>query len=150
MGRTAARAIESKLMADMMEDWLDALLANIAAGDFSVHNAAKWDPSSWPSTARGVGFLEAPRGALGHWMIIRDGKINNYQAVVPTTWNAGPKDGAGAMGAYEAALCDNHSLADHEQPLEIIRTVHSFDPCIACAVHVTDPDGKGGMEIRVG
>jgi hydrogenase large subunit len=149
MGRTAARAIESKLMADMMEDWLDALLANIAAGDYSVHNAAKWDPSSWPSTARGVGFLEAPRGALGHWMVIKDGKIDNYQAVVPTTWNAGPKDGAGAMGAYEAALCDNHSLADHEQPLEIIRTVHSFDPCIACAVHVTDPDGKGGMTIRV-
>jgi hydrogenase large subunit len=149
MGRTAARAIESKLAADMMEGWLDSLLANIAAGDLAVHDARKWEPSSWPSKAKGVGFMEAPRGALGHWIVIENGKIDNYQAVVPTTWNAGPKDGAGAMGAYEAALCDNHALAVQDQPLEIIRTVHSFDPCIACAVHVAGPDGGPGMEIVV-
>ena len=149
MGRTAARAIESKLAADMMEGWLDSLLANIAAGDLSVHDARKWDPATWPSRARGVGFMEAPRGALGHWIVIEDGKIANYQAVVPTTWNAGPKDGASVMGAYEAALCDNHALAVADQPLEIIRTVHSFDPCIACAVHVAGKGGGPGLDITV-
>jgi hydrogenase large subunit len=150
MGRTAARALEAKLLADRMEVWLDTLLANIAAGDLSVHNAAKWDPSSWPSYAKGVGFMEAPRGALAHWIVVRDGKIANYQAVVPSTWNAGPRCAGGLIGPYEAALMDRHQMADREKPLELIRTVHSFDPCLACAVHVAGENGGPGVTVNVG
>ena len=149
MGRTAARTLESKIIADQMMVWFDNLMANIKAGDLSVHNEAKWDPSTWPKTAKGVGFTEAPRGALAHWVIIKDKKIDNYQAVVPTTWNAGPRDKAGAIGPYEAALMDNHHLHDPKQPLEIQRTVHSFDPCLACAVHVADPDGEELVSINI-
>jgi len=149
MGRTAARTIESKLFADQMELWLDNLIANIKDGDQRVHNTAKWDPSTWPSVARGVGFMEAPRGALAHWIVIKDGVIDNYQAVVPSTWNAGPRDAEGGIGPYEAALMDAHTLHDPDKPLEIQRTVHSFDPCIACAVHVTDPNGNKRAQIRV-
>ena len=86
----------------------------------------------------GVGLMEAPRGGLSHWIVVDGGKISNYQAVVPSTWNAGPRDAQGQSGAYEAALQDNHTMANPEQPLEILRTIHSFDPCIACAVHVLD------------
>ncbi len=149
LGRTAARTLESKIIVDQMDGWLDALIANIDAGDVAVHNNEKWDPSTWPAQAQGVGFTEAPRGALAHWIVIKDGKIDNYQAVVPSTWNAGPRDGAGAIGPYEAALMDRHTLADPTQPLEIQRTVHSFDPCIACAVHVVDPNGEELSQIRV-
>ncbi len=95
LGRTAARTLESKLVADQMQSWLDALLANIKRGDLAVHNPELWEPSTWPKEARGVGFMEAPRGALAHWIVIKDGKIANYQAVVPSTWNAGPRDGSG-------------------------------------------------------
>jgi hydrogenase large subunit len=109
-----------------------------------------WDPSTWPGECKGVGFMEAPRGALAHyWIVIRDGRIDNYQAVVPSTWNAGPRDPSGQPGAYEAALMDNHELPIPEQPLEIQRTIHSFDPCIACAVHVTDPDGEELAQVQV-
>ncbi|MEZ5954751.1 MAG: nickel-dependent hydrogenase large subunit [Hyphomonas sp.] len=149
LGRTAARTLESKIVADQMEGWLNTLIANIKAGDVAVHNKEKWDPSTWPKEARGVGFMEAPRGALAHWIVIKDGKIDNYQAVVPSTWNAGPRDATGGIGPYEAALMDRHSLYDPKQPLEIQRTVHSFDPCIACAVHVVDPDGEELSSIRV-
>ena len=97
----------------------------------------------------GWGHTEAPRGALGHWIHIKDKKIFNYQAVVPSTWNAGPRDPSGQPGAYEAALMDNHELAIAEQPLEIQRTIHSFDPCIACAVHVNDPDGEELVQVKV-
>ncbi|MCG7945902.1 MAG: nickel-dependent hydrogenase large subunit, partial [Candidatus Thiodiazotropha taylori] len=110
---------------------------------------ALWDPSTWPSECRGVGFMEAPRGALGHWIVIEDGKIANYQAVVPSTWNAGPRDPAGQPGAYEAALQDNHQLADAKQPVEILRTIHSFDPCIACAVHLSDEEGEEMLQLKV-
>ena len=150
MGRTAARAIETKVIADRMMGWLDALIANITAGDLSVHNPQYWEPRSWPSVAKGVGAMEAPRGALAHWIVIRDRKIANYQAVVPSTWNAGPRDGAGGIGPYEAALMDRHVMADREQPLELIRTVHSFDPCIACAVHVAGEGGGPGVTVTVG
>jgi len=143
LGRTAARSIESKLFADRMMGWLDQLMANIRGGDLAVHNATQWDPATWPASARGVGFTEAPRGALAHYVSIKDGKIDNYQAVVPSTWNAGPRDAEGQPGPYEAALMDRHQLADPKRPLEIQRTVHSFDPCIACAVHVVDPEGGG-------
>jgi len=149
LGRTAARTLETKIIADQMSTWLDNLLANIKAGDLAVHNNEYWDPATWPREARGVGFTEAPRGGLAHWVVIKDGKIDNYQAVVPSTWNAGPRDAAGQPGAYEAALMDRHSLADAKQPLEIQRTIHSFDPCIACAVHVMDPQGDELIQIRV-
>ena len=149
MGRTAARSLESKIIADQMLKWFDQLLANIKAGDLAVHNPVKWDPASWPTEARGVGFMEAPRGALAHWIVIKNTKIVNYQAVVPSTWNAGPRDARGQPGPYEAALMDRHSLHDPQQPLEIQRTIHSFDPCIACAVHVVNPEGEELMQLRV-
>ncbi|MDE2561513.1 MAG: nickel-dependent hydrogenase large subunit [Sphingomonadales bacterium] len=149
LGRTAARTLESKIIADQMGTWYDELVANIRSGDLAVHNEALWDPSSWPGKARGVGFMEAPRGALAHWIVIEDEKIANYQAVVPSTWNAGPRDEKGQAGAYEAALTDRHSLHDPRQPLEILRTIHSFDPCIACAVHVTDKDGEELVQVKV-
>jgi hydrogenase large subunit len=149
LGRTAARTIESKVFADQMMVWLDALMANIKAGELSVHNAALWEPSTWPREAKGVGFMEAPRGALAHYVVIKDGKIDNYQAVVPSTWNAGPRDAANQPGPYEAALMDRHQLHDPKQPLEIQRTIHSFDPCIACAVHVVDPAGEELTRIEV-
>ncbi|MEJ1963618.1 MAG: nickel-dependent hydrogenase large subunit [Gammaproteobacteria bacterium] len=148
MGRTASRALECKILSDSMRGWYDNLMANINAGDVRTVNQALWEPSSWPKQARGVGFLEAPRGALAHWIVIDDGKISNYQAVVPTTWNAGPRDAAGTKGAYEAAL-EGHRLHDPRQPLEILRTIHSFDPCLACAVHVVDPDGEELIRVRV-
>jgi hydrogenase large subunit len=107
-----------------------------------------WEPSSWPKTAKGVGYMEAPRGALAHWIVIKDGKIDNYQAVVPSTWNAGPRDAAGQEGPYEAAL-RGHKLHDPRQPIEILRTIHSFDPCIACAVHITDPQGDELIRVKV-
>ncbi len=149
LGRTAARTLETKIMTDAMQGWLDELTANIKAGDTKTFNEVLWEPSSWPKQARGVGFMEAPRGGLAHWIVIEDEKIGNYQAVVPSTWNAGPRDMKGQPGAYEAALQDNHTLHDPEQPLEILRTIHSFDPCIACAVHLTDPNGKEITKIKV-
>ncbi|WP_292657794.1 nickel-dependent hydrogenase large subunit [Nitratifractor sp.] len=139
VGRTAARAIESEMMADVMMEWIDELAANVAAGDKSTWTEFDFDTVS--KDAKGYGLEEAPRGALGHWVKIKDGKIENYQAVVPSTWNASPRDGKGRMGAYEAALIGT-KVADPEQPLEILRTVHSFDPCIACAVHIVDTKGK--------
>ncbi len=149
LGRTAARTIESKVFADQMIGWLDQLVANIKAGNLSVHNAALWEPASWPREAKGVGFMEAPRGALCHYVVIKDGLIDNYQAVGPSAWNAGPRDTAQQPGPYEAALMDRHHLHDPAQPLEIQRTIHSFDPCIACAVHVVDPAGEELTRIEV-
>ncbi|MDB4409956.1 nickel-dependent hydrogenase large subunit [Gammaproteobacteria bacterium] len=149
LGRTAARGLETKIIGDMMQTWNNNLVANIKAGDTKTHNEGLWDPSTWPQQARGVGFMEAPRGGLAHWIVIEDGVIKNYQAVVPSTWNAGPRDQNGQPGAYEAALQDNHTLVDPQQPIEILRTIHSFDPCIACAVHVTDPDGEELIKVKV-
>ena len=149
LGRTAARGLETKIIADAMQGWYNDLIANIKAGDTRTFNEASWDPSSWPRQARGVGVMEAPRGGLAHWIVIENRRISNYQAVVPSTWNAGPRDAGGQPGAYEAALEDNHELHDPEQPVEILRTIHSFDPCIACAVHVTDPDGEELVKVKV-
>jgi hydrogenase large subunit len=148
MGRTAARALECKILADTMPQWYDSLMANIKAGDVRTFNDTLWEPSAWPRHAQGVGFMEAPRGALGHWIVIDEGKITNYQAVVPSTWNAGPRDAAGVEGPYEAAL-KGQTVLDPKQPLEILRTIHSFDPCLACAVHVVDPDGEELISVRV-
>jgi hydrogenase large subunit len=149
LGRTAARGLETKIVADNMQIWFNNLIANIKSGDTKTFNEALWEPSSWPKQARGVGFMEAPRGGLAHWIVIEDEIIKNYQAVVPSTWNAGPRDAQGQPGAYEAALQDNHTLYDVTQPIEILRTIHSFDPCIACAVHVTDPDGEELIKVKV-
>jgi hydrogenase large subunit len=148
LGRTAARTLETKIFVDAMDGWYNQLMANIKAGDVRTFNEKLWEPSTWPRTAKGAGFMEAPRGALAHWIVIKDGKIDNYQAVVPSTWNAGPRDAAGREGPYEAAL-RGHRLLDPKQPIEILRTIHSFDPCIACAVHVTDPEGDELVQVKV-
>jgi hydrogenase large subunit len=149
LGRTAARTLESKILADAMQGWFDQLIANIKAGDVRTFNDQYWDPSTWPKHMQGVGLMEAPRGGLSHWIVVDDARISNYQAVVPSTWNAGPRDSLGQAGAYEAALQDNHVMHDPKQPIEILRTIHSFDPCIACAVHVTDPDGEELVQVKV-
>ncbi|MGF1548684.1 MAG: nickel-dependent hydrogenase large subunit [Thiotrichales bacterium] len=149
LGRTAARTLETKIMADAMQGWYDQLIANIKAGDTKTFNEKLWEPSTWPSHAEGAGFMEAPRGALGHWIVIDNGKISNYQAVVPSTWNAGPRDKQGVPGAYEAALQHNHKLHDPKQPVEILRTIHSFDPCLACAVHMVDENGEELIQVKV-
>ena len=148
LGRTAARTLETAIMAEAMQGWYDQLIANIKAGDTSTFDQSKWEPRNWPKVAKGAGFMEAPRGGLSHWIVIEDGKIANYQAVVPTTWNAGPRDANGQPGAYEAAL-QGHRLHDTEQPLEILRTIHSFDPCIACAVHVSDPNKEEAVQLKI-
>ncbi|TNF44785.1 MAG: nickel-dependent hydrogenase large subunit [Epsilonproteobacteria bacterium] len=139
VGRTAARAIETELMCDVMMEWTDELAKNAAMGDLSTWTEFDFDEVS--ASTRGQGLAEAPRGALGHWVKIEDGKIENYQAIVPSTWNAGPRDAQGQLGAYEASLIGT-KVANPGEPLEIIRTIHSFDPCIACAVHVVDTKGK--------
>ena len=149
LGRTAARTLETAILADAMQGWLDQLLANIRNGNTRTFDESLWEPSSWPKSCQGVGVMEAPRGALTHWIVIEDEKIANYQAIVPSTWNAGPRDAGNQPGAYEAALEDRHTMIDPEQPLEILRTIHSFDPCIACAVHVTDPDGEELVQVKV-
>ncbi len=149
LGRTAARTLETKIIADHMQSWYDALIANIKAGDTRTFNADLWDPATWPAEAKGVGYMEAPRGGLAHYIVIKNGRIDNYQAVVPSTWNAGPRDSQGQAGAYEAALQDNHELLDPKQPVEILRTIHSFDPCIACAVHLAGDDGEEVMKVKV-
>ena len=148
LGRVAARGIETQVLAEKMSDWLDELAANMGRRELRIHDNSKWEPSSWPADCTGAGFHEAPRGALGHWVHIKDGAIANYQCVVPSTWNAGPRDASGQPGPYEAALIGN-PVAKPDQPLEILRTVHSFDPCMACGVHVLDPDGNEIVKVRV-
>jgi Ni,Fe-hydrogenase I large subunit len=137
LGRVAARGLETALLAEKMETWLDELAENMARRDLRIHDNTRWNPDSWPRESSGAGFHEAPRGALGHWVHIQDGAIRNYQCIVPSTWNAGPRDAAGKRGPYESALVGT-PVADAEKPLELLRTIHSFDPCIACGVHVVD------------
>jgi [NiFe] hydrogenase large subunit/hydrogenase large subunit len=149
LGRTAARGMETVLLSRRMMHWYDQLVTRIKNGDTQTFTKDKWEPSSWPQKAQGYGYLDAPRGALGHWVQIENGKISRYQCVVPSTWNAGPRDAQGQAGPYEASLTDNHPLADPQRPLEILRTVHSFDPCIACGVHVLDALGNTVAEVRV-
>jgi hydrogenase large subunit len=148
LGRTAARGLETRLCVHWLMAEYDKLIANLKAGDSAVADTSRWEPSSWPADAKGYGFTEAPRGALAHWIHIKDAKIENYQIVVPSTWNASPKDGKGQHGAYEAALL-NTPMADPKRPLEILRTIHSFDPCLACASHVFGPNGEKLAEIKV-
>ena len=148
LGRVAARGVETLVLAERMDAWLDALSENVAAHDLRIHDNSKWDPASWPADATGAGFHEAPRGALGHWVHIKDGAIANYQCVVPSTWNAGPRDAAEKRGPYEEALLGT-PVADAGKPLEILRTVHSFDPCMACGVHVVDTKRRELATVRV-
>lgn len=148
LGRIAARAVETLLIAEQVGAWIDELAGNIAKGDLTIHNGERWDPDTWPAEAEGFGTTEAPRGALGHWVRIKDKKIANYQCVVPSTWNGSPRDARGQRGPYEASLIDT-PVADPERPVEILRTVHSFDPCMACAVHVVDARGREVTRIRV-
>jgi len=141
LGRTAARGLETKLIAQWALEFYGQLLDNIKAGDTRTANTTRWEPSSWPDEAKGVGMTEAPRGALAHWIVIRDRKIDNYQLVVPSTWNASPRDHQGQMSAYESSLIGT-PVANTDQPIEVLRTIHSFDPCIACAVHLHDERGR--------
>jgi [NiFe] hydrogenase large subunit/hydrogenase large subunit len=149
LGRVAARGAETVLLARRMDRWFNSLIERIKSGDTATFDGRKWEPSSWPAQAEGYGYLDAPRGALGHWVQIRDGKISRYQCVVPSTWNCSPRDGQGQMGPYEASLVDNHPLAIPDQPLEILRTIHSFDPCMACGVHVLDATGAPIVQVKV-
>jgi hydrogenase large subunit len=141
LGRIAARALETQLLANHIVGWIEELRDSMGHGDLRMHNGDKWDPETWPRAAQGYGLFEAPRGSLGHWVEIEDTLIKNYQIVVPSTWNAGPRDGKGQRGPYETALLKT-PIADPERPLEVLRTIHSFDPCLACAVHVVDARGR--------
>jgi hydrogenase large subunit len=140
LGRTAARGIETQLIAGWAKEFYTQFLSNIKNGDTRMFNNARWNPDTWPDEAKGVGMTEAPRGALAHWIVIKDKKIDNYQLVVPSTWNASPRDPEGQRSAYEASLLGT-PVNNPEQPLEVLRTIHSFDPCIACAVHLYDEKG---------
>ena len=148
LGRVAARAIETQLMAEQLPNWLHEFEDNLGRHDYRIHENAHWDPSTWPKEATGFGHHEAPRGSLGHWVHIKNGAVADYQAVMPSTWNAGPRDAKGQRGPYEASLIGTR-VADPERPVEILRTVHSFDPCMACAVHVVDPSGREYANVRV-
>jgi hydrogenase large subunit len=148
LGRTAARALETEYCADLQRYFFDKLMTNIRNGDESTANIEKWEPQTWPASTRGVGFTEAPRGALGHWVTIEEGRIENYQCVVPTTWNGSPRDSAGNIGAFEASLL-NTPMERPEEPVEILRTLHSFDPCLACSTHVMSPDGDELTTVKV-
>jgi hydrogenase large subunit len=148
LGRTAARGLESRLVARWAKEFYGQLLTNIKNGETRTHEGSKWDPSTWPAEAKGVGLTEAPRGALAHWIVIKDQKIANYQLVVPSTWNASPRDAQGQRSAYEEALIGT-PVADPKQPVEILRTIHSFDPCLACAVHVYDEHGATVSRVTI-
>jgi hydrogenase large subunit len=147
LGRTITRGLDAQVGAYVSKYFFDKLLNNIKAGDTTVANMDKWDPASWPKEAKGIGISEAPRGALGHWVVLKDSRIANYQAVVPTTWNACPRDEEGKHGAYEASMIDTKvKVAD--KPLEILKAIRSFDPCIACATHLYDSEGTEITVVR--
>jgi hydrogenase large subunit len=144
LGRIAARAIRTAVLSELALKHWKLLLENVGKGDTDIFN-----PPTFPAgEVRGYGFHEAPRGALSHWAVIDGGKIKNYQAVVPSTWNAGPRDEHEKMGPYEASLVGN-PIADPARPLEALRTVHSFDPCLACAIHTVDAEGNEIARVKV-
>lgn len=144
LGRHGTRAIRAAVLSELaMKQWR-LLTDNILKGDTTIYNK----PEFPKGTVEGVGFHEAPRGVLSHWVVVEDGTIKNYQAVVPTTWNASPRDTSGTLGPYESSLLGN-PVADAEHPLEVLRTIHSFDPCMACAVHTFDPSGRNIAEVKV-
>jgi hydrogenase large subunit len=144
IGRIAARVVRCAVLNDTLNNQWTALVNNIAAGDTTTFNK----PVFPAGEQRGFGYHEAPRGVLSHWVVIDNGKIKNYQCVVPSTWNAGPRNGSDAPGPYEASLVGN-PVADPEKPLEVLRTVHSFDPCLACAIHLVDKDNEEIVRVKV-
>jgi hydrogenase large subunit len=141
LGRTAARGIDAALAMIWLKEFYGQLMDRVKINEVSTFNGEKWEPKSWPTDAEGVGLVEAPRGALAHWIKIHNGAIDNYQLVVPTTWNGSPRDAKNQHSSFEASLIGT-PVANLEQPVEIIRTIHSFDPCLACAVHLYDPQGR--------
>lgn len=144
-GRTLARAVECLVSAEILaNETFPTFIANIKRGDIDVFDDSKWEPGSWASECSGYSMVEVARGMLSHWITIKNGAIDRYQAVVPSTWLASGRDGSGVMGPYEESLAGDgkHPLADPAQPLEPLRTIHSFDPCMSCAVHVLDPSGQ--------
>jgi len=141
LGRTAARGLDAALAMTWLKEFYAGLMNQVKINEVSTHNGEKWEPSTWPDEAEGVGLTEAPRGALAHWIKIKKGAIDNYQLVVPTTWNGSPRDANQQRSSFEASLIGT-PVANLEMPVEIIRTIHSFDPCLACAVHLYDPQGK--------
>ena len=144
MGRYLARAIRSAMLAEMATAHWERLVENVSKGDVATFNPPKFPKES----VEGVGVHEAPRGTLSHWVVVKGGVLSNYQAVVPTTWNASPRDEDDTPGPYESSLVGT-PVADPEKPLEILRTVHSFDPCMACACHTLDPEGRTIAVLKV-
>ncbi|MFZ0158568.1 MAG: nickel-dependent hydrogenase large subunit [Kineosporiaceae bacterium] len=140
-GRILGRAVEALILARQLQRWFDEFVAGIKAGEVATFNPDKWEPSTWPASCKGVGFAEVARGTLSHWVRIENGKIGNYQAVVPSTWN-GSGRALGQRGPYEEALAGGHPLVDAAAPLEPLRTIHSFDPCQSCGIHVLDATGR--------
>ncbi len=143
IGRHAGRAIRCAVLYDELNRQWQALVDNIAKGDLTICTQYPIKPGE----SRGFGFHEAPRGILSHWVVIEDNKIKNYQCVVPSTWNSGPRNQHDALGPYEASLVGT-PVADPNKPLEVIRTVHSFDPCLACAIHLVDPKGQSIIKVN--
>jgi [NiFe] hydrogenase large subunit/hydrogenase large subunit len=149
LGRIVARGIETKLIVEEMGAWADELENNMNIGETTIHNGELWDPATWPVRAEGAGFTEAPRGGLGHWVSIENGAIIHYQAVVSTTWNGSPRDANNVRGPFEEALIGT-PIADPDRPIEILRTIHSFDPCMACSVHLVDACRRStGIKVQV-
>jgi [NiFe] hydrogenase large subunit len=142
LGRTAARGLETLVIGQAMEGWVLELVGNLKKGDDKTYQS--W---TMPKSGMGVGLNDVPRGSLGHWIHIENKKIGKYQYVVPSTWNLGPRDAKGKLGPVEEALIGT-PVADPKRPLEVLRTVHSFDPCVACGVHVIDPDSNQVYKIR--
>jgi Ni,Fe-hydrogenase I large subunit len=141
MGRVAARGIETLAIAEQLNGWIGQLEANMNSGNLAIHNKTRWEPVTWPADAIGWGTTEAPRGALGHWVQIANGRISRYQIITPTCWNASPRDDTGRQGPVEKALIGLPVL-DPAKPIEVLRLIHSFDPCLSCAVHVVRPERR--------
>jgi len=148
IGRLVARAVEASVVAGRLEGWLRDLASSMAGGDLALADITSWDPASWPRVARGWSLGEGAKGAVGHWVTIEDSRIAAYEIVDASTWNISPRDERGIRGPLEAALVGT-PLADPARPVELLRTVHSFDPCAACAVHCHGGAGAASLEISI-
>jgi hydrogenase large subunit len=148
LGRTAARALDAELAMGWLKEFFAELMERVKINEVSTFNGQLWEPKTWPKDAEGVGLTEAPRGALAHYIKIHDQAIANYQLVVPTTWNGSPRDAREQRSSFEQALIGT-PVAKIDEPVEILRTIHSFDPCLACAVHLYDPQGRHLHQVSV-
>jgi hydrogenase large subunit len=148
LGRTLARAVEAQAVIQRADSWVWELKSNLATGDVAVADITRWDPESWPDGADGWSAGEGPRGAVAHWVGIAGKVVERYQVVDGSTWNCSPRDVLGTRGPMETALAGT-PVADPTRPLEVLRVVHSFNPCPACAVHAFDPRAAGPFDIRV-